>query len=62
MKPVLVNRDGRGPVMSPVPAPLCSVARHQLTPQWVRDNSTWDAAEQLRFERICARELLGEVD
>lgn len=50
------------PAMFLVPAPLCSVGRHRLILRSVRDDLTLEAVQQRRFERICARELLGEVD
>jgi hypothetical protein len=43
-------------------APVCGVARHQMSDRKHRDRMAEEARLQLRFERICARELLGEID
>lgn len=50
--------------MSPEPiAPLCSVARGRLVAQAERrKEEIEEVRQQQRFERICARELLGEID
>jgi hypothetical protein len=39
--------------------PLCCVAHRRLV---IRDADLATALEQRRFEQICARELLGELD
>ncbi len=49
------------------PAPLCGISRQALAMGIDRDRAEAEAAaadarDQLRFERICARELLGEID
>lgn len=47
--------------------PCCTVSRHRLAvraaerAEAMRDAEA-ELREQLRFERICARELLGETD
>ncbi|WP_186456772.1 hypothetical protein [Sphingomonas suaedae] len=43
-------------------APVCGVARHELSDRKYRDRMAEEARLQRRFERICARELLGEID
>lgn len=50
----------------PAIAPLCAVSRSLLARHTAASRRISEAAEeareQLRFERICARELLGEID
>lgn len=52
-------------------APLCGISRQALAMRINRDRAKAEAAveaaaadvrDQLRFEAICARELLGEID
>lgn len=44
-------------------APLCSVARGQLVERDAqREREAEEARQQMLFERICARELSGEID
>jgi hypothetical protein len=43
--------------------PCCSVSRHTLAHRAdAQRRRADDHAEQRRFERACARELLGEID
>lgn len=48
------------PPLSPVP-PCCTASRRQLAAR-AKALTEAEAREQRRFERICARELLGEID
>lgn len=43
-------------------APVCGVARHELSNRKHRERTAEEARLQRRFEHICARELLGEID
>lgn len=53
VRPADFDRDD----MPVAATPLCSVARHRLV-----GNFNEDARQQRRFELICARELLGDLD
>ena len=48
------------PLGKPPVAPCCSVSRRQLAERTRVESQ--ERREQLRFERICARELMGEID
>ncbi len=43
-------------------APVCGVARHDVSNRKHRERIAEEARLQHRFERICARELLGDID
>lgn len=43
-------------------APVCGVARHELSDRRHRERIAEETRLQHHFERICARELLGEID
>lgn len=43
-------------------APVCGVARHEVSDRKRCQRIAEDARLQHRFEHICARELLGDID
>lgn len=43
-------------------APVCGVARHEVSDRKHRERIAEEARLQHHFEHICARELLGDID